>query len=161
MFYLSAAITLLSILVLGSFSKLYSKYIFLLLSLSNLSILGIYCFFNYLSGNGFNEAILFHLIHGINGFGINEYILPSSILFFYFLSCLAIILFYNKRIYIDADKNLISDILILCITCLALSLNPLLKDIKNIFFSSSTNTYSEMNDFYNKPITFTKKPEYH
>ena len=159
MFYLSAAITLLSILVLGSFSKLYSKYIFLLLSLSNLSILGIYCFFNYLSGNGFNEAILFHLIHGINGFGINEYILPSSILFFYFLSCLAIILFNNKRIYIDADKNLISDILILCITCLALLLNPLLKDIKNIFFSSSTNTYSETNDFYNKPITFTKKPD--
>ena len=159
MFYLSAAITLLSILVLGSFSKLYSKYIFLLLSLSNLSILGIYCFFNYLSGNGFNEAILFHLIHGINGFGINEYILPSSILFFYFLSCLAIILFNNKRIYIDADKNLISDILILCITCLALLLNPLLKDIKNIFSSSSTNTYSETNDFYNKPITFTKKPD--
>ena len=77
MLYLSSAITLFFILVLGSFSKLYNKYIFLLLSLSNLLILGVYCFFNYLSGNGFNEAILFHLIHGFDGFGVNEYVLPG------------------------------------------------------------------------------------
>lgn len=158
MLYLSAAITLFFILILGSFSKLYNKYIFLLLSLSNLLILGVYCFFNYLSGNGFNEAILFHLIHGINGFGVNEYVLPGLILFFYFLSCIAITLFLHNRIYIDAKKNLVSDIIILFITCLALLFNPLLNDIKSIFFSSSTDSYSEMNDFYNKPITFTKKP---
>ncbi len=115
MLYLSAAITLFYILVLGSFSKLYNKYIFLLLSFSNLLILGVYCFFNYLSGNGFNEAILFHLIHGINGFGVNEYVLPILILFFYFLSCIAITLFLNKRIYIDAKNNLVSDIIILFI----------------------------------------------
>ena len=149
MLYLSAAITLFFILVLGSFSKLYNKYIFLLLSLSNLLILGVYCFFNYLSGNGFNEAILFHLIHGINGFGVNEYVLPGLILFFYFLSCIAITLFLHNRIYIDAKNNLVSDIIILFITCLALLLNPLLKDIKSIFFSSPTDSYSEINDFYN------------
>ncbi|MBT4960747.1 MAG: sulfatase-like hydrolase/transferase [Flavobacteriaceae bacterium] len=112
-----------------------------------------------MSGNGFNEAILFHLIHGINGFGVKEYVLPGLILFLYFLSCIAITLFLNKRIYIDTKKNLVSDIIILFITCLALLLNPLLKDIKSIFFSSSTDSYSEMNDFYNKPIMFTKKPD--
>ena len=153
MLYLSAAITLISMFILVSFNKFYNKYIFLLLSFSNLSILGIYYFFDYLSGNGFNEAILFHLIHGINGFGINEYVFPGLVLFFYFLCCIAIIFFLRKRIYINTDKNFISDILILFIACSALLFNPLLRDLKSIYFSSSMSSSIEMNDFYNQPIT--------
>ena len=159
MLYLSVAITIISMITLVRFSKSYNKYIFLFLSFFNLSTLGIYCFFNYLSGNGFNEAILFHLVHGINGFGINEYVLPSLVLFFYFLSCVVVIFFLKKRMLINNGKNLISDIFILFIACSALSLNPLLKDIKNIIFSSSLNKSSEMNHFYNQPITFTKNPK--
>jgi phosphoglycerol transferase len=159
MLYLSAAITLISMFILVSFNKFYNKYIFLLLSFSNLSILGIYYFFDYLSGNGFNEAILFHLIHGINGFGINEYVFPGLVLFFHFLCCIAIIFFLRKRIYINTDKNFISDILILFIACSALLFNPLLRDLKSIYFSSSMSSSIEMNDFYNQPIIFTKNPD--
>ena len=156
MLYLSSVITLISFLLLDSFNKSFNKYIFLLFSFFNLLIIGIYCFFNFLSGNGFNEAILFHLIHGINGFGIDEYVFPALVLFFYFLFCIAIILFLKNIAYINTDKNLVSDGLMILIAIMAISLNPLLKDIKNIFFSSSMNSYLETDDFYNKPITFTK-----
>ena len=159
MLYLSAAITIISLIALVSFSNFYNKSIFLFLSFFNLSILGIYCFFNYLSGDGFNEAVLFHLVHGINGFGINEYVFPGLVLFFYFLSCIVIVFFLEKRIHINNDKNLISDILILFIACSALSLNPLPRDIKNIILSSSLDTSSQMNHFYNQPVTFTKNPK--
>ena len=158
MLSLSAAITIISLIALVNFSNFYNKSIFLFLSFFNLSVLGIYCFFNYLSGNGFNEAVLFHLVHGINGFGINEYLFPGLALFFYILSSIVIVFFLEKRIHINNDKNLISDILILFIACSALLLNPLLRDIKNIILPSSLDTSSQMNQFYNQPVTFTKNP---
>ena len=48
-----------------------------------------YIFMNYLSGDGINDAILFHLKFGIKGFGINEYIIPF--IFFIFLNLVLLI----------------------------------------------------------------------
>lgn len=159
MLYLSAIISLISLFVFNTFGKSFFRITFLLISFFNLILLGIYSFFDFLSGNGFNEAVLFHLIHGINGFGITEYILPGLFLLLYFLLIIVAIYFFSKRILIDRLQASTNDILILLISLIAIFLNPLVKNIKNISYLTTQSTYLETDDFYDQSINFTKNPK--
>ena len=80
--YLSLLLILVSFFllkgILQSDSKL-KKYVILITFYLNYFLLTVYVLFNFLSGDGINDAIIFHVKFGINGFGVNEYIIPSII----------------------------------------------------------------------------------
>ena len=158
MFYLSAAATFLSLLIFTEFKQIFVKYLFLILIFLNLSLLGVYRFFDFLSGNGFNEAVIFHLIHGINGFGINEYIFPSFLLFIYLIFVILILISGYKKILHNSNQSFIKDICIIGFISVAILLNPFLKDLKILIKPSLQIDTLETGHFYDKQISFTKNP---
>ena len=93
----------------------------------------IYIFMDYLSGDGINDAILFHIKFGIKGFGINEYILPFTLLIF-----VNILLVFSSKNFV---RNLFSSpnqlnkrkaISLLFLTT-AFIFNPFYKDVYILF----------------------------
>ena len=158
MFYLSAAATFLSLFIFTEFKQIFTKYLFLILIFLNLSLLGVYWFFDFLSGNGFNEAVIFHLIHGINGFGINEYIFPSFLLFIYLIFVILILISGYKKILHNSNQSFIKDICIIGFISVAILLNPFLKDLKILIKPSMQIDSSEIGHFYDQQISFTKNP---
>ena len=87
-------------------------------------------------GDGINDAIIFHVKFGINGFGVNEYIIPSIIFIFFNL-----IAFSSSRIFLrnltDQKTKLITNrtlsltILVLSIILMATAATLISKWIKD------------------------------
>ena len=137
-------------------NKIY-KNIFLILIFLNLIILGAYYFFNYLSGDGFNEAVIFHLIHGIKGFGLSEYILSGIIFIFYLLISFYFVLLAKKRIQINSQKGNLSQFIFVMLSFSLILFNPLTFDIKNIYKINLSEEISLNSYMDNSEIRFLKK----
>lgn len=89
MFFIILAIcfSIISLLLASNiFNKAFKKLSHLLIIL-NLIALGVYVFLNFLSGDGINDAVLYHLYFGIRGFGINDYIIPFFLFLIYLILC--------------------------------------------------------------------------
>ena len=156
--YLSLLLILVSFFllkgILQSDSKL-KKYVILITFYLNYFLLTVYVLFNFLSGDGINDAIIFHVKFGINGFGVNEYIIPSMIFIFFNL-----IAFSSSRIFLrnltDQKTKLITNrTLSLTILVLSIIFNPFYKDIYELLSDRSNNYQVDKNSFYEQDIIFS------
>ena len=160
MSYVSLALSLLTVIffIKSNFKYNYLRLFFLIFIFLNINLLGVYYFFDYLSGNGFNEAVVFHLIHGISGFGINEYIVPGILLFIYILLSIIICVsayLRNKKNDYKKKLGIIKSVLFVSLFC-SIAINPILKDINNVVFSNKNNS-KEINNYYDdSEIKFIK-----
>ena len=162
MLYIHIALSFLAVIffVKSNLQNNFLRLFFITFIFININLLGIYYFFNFLSGDGLNEAVIFHLVHGISGFGIDEYIIPGILLFLYFLSSviICIFLFTNRNLnFFYSEKLVITAPIFIIFFFTSLVLNPLLNDIKNIFFSNNINSISENSYYDNSDIKFIKK----
>tara|TARA_B100001093_G_scaffold481071_1_gene511501 strand:+ start:54 stop:1859 length:1806 start_codon:yes stop_codon:yes gene_type:complete len=159
MLYISLLLTVFSLFFVKNLSNKYLKFVFLFFNFINLLFFSVYYFFDFLSGDGLNEAVIFHIIFGINGFGLKEYILPGTLLFsFIFISFLTI-LYRNKKIHIDRRKNFRTQYISFIFVFLAILINPLLSNFLNIFKTSIENNKYENNYFFDQPITLISEPK--
>ena len=156
--YLSLLLILVSFFLLKGIlqtdSKL-KKYLILITFYLNYFLLTVYVLFNFLSGDGINDAIIFHVKFGINGFGVNEYIIPSIIFIFFNL-----IAFSSSRIFLrnltnHKTKRTISRTLALTILALSIIFNPFYKDIYELLSDRSNNYQVDKNSFYEQDIIFS------
>ena len=156
--YLSLLLILVSFFllkgILQSDSKL-KKYVILITFYLNYFLLTVYVLFNFLSGDGINDAIIFHVKFGISGFGFNEYIIPSIIFIFFNL-----IAFSSSRIFLrnltDQKTKLITNkTLSLTILVLSIIFNPFYKDIYELLSDRSNNYQVDKNSFYEQDIIFS------
>ena len=145
-------------LLIGLFDKKFNKtgyglaFIFYL----NLIFLISYIFINYLSGDGINDAILFHIKFGIKGFGINEYILPFTLLI---LIC--IILFYFFKGFVRSLFNAPTQsnnrkIISVCFLLTSFIFNPFYKDIYILFNEGKSQIKIDDNYFYEQETIINK-----
>ena len=162
MLYIHIVLSFLAVIffVKSNFKNNILRLFFTIFIFLNINLLGIYYFFNYLSGDGLNEAVIFHLVHGISGFGIDEYIIPGILLFLYFLSSviICIFLFTKKNLnFIYSEKLALTVPIFILFFLGSIALNPILKDIKNVVFSKNQDLVSEENYYDNSDIKFIKK----
>ena len=141
-----------------NFKNNFFKASFLIIIFLNLIFLGAYFFFDFLSGNGLNEAVIFHLMHGITGFGVDEYIIPGTILFLFFLSSLSILLICKNKIIVNENRENHRSHLLLFSSLTLFFLNPLLIDA-NKFFSEEFFDPNDNDYFYETNIQFKKNPK--
>jgi len=159
MLYISLLLSIFSLFIVKDLSNKYLKFIFLFFNFINLVFFSVYYFFDFLSGDGLNEAIIFHIIFGINGFGLEEYIFPGTLfLFFIFISFLTI-LYRNKKIHIDSNKTFRTQYISFVFLFLAISINPLSSNLFNIFKISVENNKYENDYFFDKPINLISEPK--
>ena len=149
--YLSLLSAIICIFLLtGFFKKKYKKtgYALTFFFYLNLIFLITYIFMDYLSGDGINDAILFHIKFGIKGFGINEYILPFTLLVF-----VNIFLVFSSKNFV---RNLFSSptqlnkkrAFSLCFLTAAFILNPFYKDIYILINEGKSKIKIDDNYFY-------------
>ena len=128
----------LSVLMLIFSKKLFMKiskkliYTFLSIFYINFALLSFYFFINYLSGDGINDAILFHLRFGIKGFGKDEYILPLLVLLLINIVLLILLKQFSENISKKFSSHL-SNIIPFGIRLAALFFNPFSIDICMLF----------------------------
>ncbi len=156
--YLSLLLILVSFFLLKGIlqtdSKL-KKYLILITFYLNYFLLTVYVLFNFLSGDGINDAIIFHVKFGIKGFGVNEYILPSIIFIFFNL-----ITFSSSRIFLrnltgHKTKRITNRTIALTILALSIIFNPFYKDIYGLLSDRSNNYQVDKNSFYEQDIIFS------
>jgi phosphoglycerol transferase len=129
-----------------------SIYPFLVIFYINLALLSVYFFIDYLSGNGINDAILFHFKLGISGFGIDEYIVP-----FFALVCTNIVLLIfikllKKNIY--KQSTIYKNIFPFFLLTLSVFFNPFYKDIYLLLNEKNYQNSIVENHFYEQDIFF-------
>ena len=152
--YFSIGLTLVSIIffIKSNFKNKFIKTITLFLIYINLVFLGVFYFFNYLSGDGLNEAVIFHIVHGISGFGVDEYIFPGILLFSFILFVTLLIRVMSSKLNYKSKKFDSFNGLILICAILSLVINPLINDLtnaisfKNNYADTDTNKYLNKND---------------
>jgi phosphoglycerol transferase len=145
--YFSIGLTLVSIIffIKTNFKNKFIKTITLFLIYTNLVFLGVFYFFNYLSGDGLNEAVIFHIIHGISGFGVDEYIFPGILLFSFILFSTLFIRVISIKLNYKSKKFDSFNGLILVSAILSLLINPLINDLTNVI--SFKNNYADTNKY--------------
>ena len=113
---------------------------------------------NYLSGDGINDAILFHLKFGIKGFGANEYILPF--IFFIFLNLILLITFkkFINNLSSKTTKTSKQKIISIFVLLISFIFNPFYKDVFLLFSSGNSNIKID-NNFYYEQDNITNKNE--
>ena len=152
--YFSIGLTLVSIIffIKSNFKNKFIKTITLFLIYINLVFLGVFYFFNYLSGDGLNEAVIFHIVHGISGFGVDEYIFPGILLFSFILFITLLIRVMSSKLNYKSKKFDSFNGLILICAILSLVINPLINDLTNVisfknnYADTNTNKYLNKND---------------
>jgi phosphoglycerol transferase len=139
-FILSTTLSIVSLALTFSASSSRLKRFFLLLILINLIILGCYAFLDSLSGNGINDAVIYHLYFGITGFGVDDYVIPIFIFLLYIVFCFLFIYFSQTHtIQFTGRFNLLKKTIPIFIT-LSLVLNPFFQNIYELYFKNySTN----------------------
>ena len=130
-----------------------STYTFLVIFYINLVFLSLYFFINYLSSDGINDAILFHLRYGITGFGKNEYIFPFLILLLTNIILLILVKQFITNINKESSVKLIS-IIPFVILLTSILFNPFYKDIFNLFNERNTQKDIDENLFFEQDIFF-------
>ena len=130
-----------------------STYTFLVIFYINLVFLSLYFFINYLSSDGINDAILFHLRYGITGFGKNEYIFPFLILLLTNIILLILVKQFITNINKESSVKLIS-IIPFVILLTSILFNPFYKDIFNLFNERNTQKVIDENLFFEQDIFF-------
>jgi len=130
-----------------------STYTFLVIFYINLVFLSLYFFINYLSSDGINDAILFHLRYGITGFGKNEYIFPFLILLLTNIILLILVKQFITNINKESSVKLIS-IIPFVILLTSILFNPFYKDIFNLFNERNTQKVIDESLFFEQDIFF-------
>ena len=130
-----------------------STYTFLVIFYINLVFLSLYFFINYLSSDGINDAILFHLRYGITGFGKNEYIFPFLILLLTNIILLILVKQFITNINKESSVKLIS-IIPFVILLTSILFNPFYKDIYNLFNERNTQKVIDESLFFEQDIFF-------
>ena len=126
------------------------KTITLFLIYINLVFLGVFYFFNYLSGDGLNEAVIFHIVHGISGFGVDEYIFPGILLFSFILFITLLIRVMSSKLNYKSKKFDSFNGLILVCAILSLVINPLINDLTNVISFKNNYADTDTNKYLNK-----------
>ena len=162
-FILSLIFSIASLVLTQTLSQKRNRLICLALILINFILLGCYFFLDYLSGNGINDAVLYHFYFGITGFGINDYIIPIIFLISYIFICFILVyVFYTKKLNIEnfflSYKNTLPIFLILSPV-----FNPVshdLFDLSSLNFLDNSHDEISSQDFFiqtSNPIFFNKK----
>ena len=150
--YFSIGLTLVSIIffIKSNFKNKFIKTITLFLIYINLVFLGVFYFFNYLSGDGLNEAVIFHIVHGISGFGVDEYIFPGILLFSFILFATLLIRIMRSKLNYKSKKFDSFNGLILVCAILSLVINPLINDLTNVISFKNNYADTDTNKYLNK-----------
>ena len=150
--YFSIGLTLVSIIffIKSNFKNKFIKTITLFLIYINLVFLGVFYFFNYLSGDGLNEAVIFHIVHGISGFGVDEYIFPGILLFSFILFVTLLIRVMSSKLNYKSKKFDSFNGLILVCAILSLVINPLINDLTNVISFKNNYADTDTNKYLNK-----------
>ena len=150
--YFSIGLTLVSIIffIKSNFKNKFIKTITLFLIYINLVFLGVFYFFNYLSGDGLNEAVIFHIVHGISGFGVDEYIFPGILLFSFILFITLLIRVMSSKLNYKSKKFDSFNGLILICAILSLVINPLINDLTNVISFKNNYADTDTNKYLNK-----------
>ena len=150
--YFSIGLTLVSIIffIKSNFKNKFIKTITLFLIYINLVFLGVFYFFNYLSGDGLNEAVIFHIVHGISGFGVDEYIFPGILLFSFILFITLLIRVMSSKLNYKSKKFDSFNGLILVCAILSLVINPLINDLTNVISFKNNYADTDTNKYLNK-----------
>ena len=150
--YFSIGLTLVSIIffIKSNFKNKFIKTITLFLIYINLVFLGVFYFFNYLSGDGLNEAVIFHIVHGISGFGVDEYIFPGILLFSFILFVTLLIRVMSSKLNYKSKKFDSFNGLILICAILSLVINPLINDLTNVISFKNNYADTDTNKYLNK-----------
>ena len=150
--YFSIGLTLVSIIffIKSNFKNKFIKTITLFLIYINLVFLGVFYFFNYLSGDGLNEAVIFHIVHGISGFGVDEYIFPGILLFSFILFVTLLIRVMSSKLNYKSKKfDSFSGLILIC-AILSLVINPLINDLTNVISFKNNYADTDTNKYLNK-----------
>ena len=151
----------LSVLMLIFSKKLFMQiskkliYTFLSIFYINFALLSFYFFINYLSGDGINDAILFHLRFGIKGFGKDEYILPLLVLLLINIVLLILLKQFSENISKKFSSHL-SNIIPFGILLASIFFNPFYKDIYMLFNEQISESHIDGNLFFEQDIFFHK-----
>ena len=150
--YFSIGLTLVSIIffIKSNFKNKFIKTITLFLIYINLVFLGVFYFFNYLSGDGLNEAVIFHIVHGISGFGVDEYIFPGILLFSFILFATLLIRVMSSKLNYKSKKFDSFNGLILVCAILSLVINPLINDLTNVISFKNNYADTDTNKYLSK-----------
>jgi phosphoglycerol transferase len=135
-FIFSTSLTIISLILTQALHQKGVRATCLLLILINLISLGFYLFLDFLSGDGINDAVLYHFYFGITGFGIHDYIAPIILLATYIFICFLLIsTFYIKDF---KSKNFIHSFYHALPVFLisSLVLNPFFQDLHKLYFKS-------------------------
>ena len=158
MMYISYIFCLLSLIFLfKNFRETEHKFAKTISSLffANLFLLISYSFANFLSGDGINDAIIFHIIFGIKGFGFDEYLTPIIILIVIFLALLYFFKFFlNNLISPNAKDRNFKKIAGVVFFIICIFSNPFYKDTYNLIFVKKSNSNIDVNSFYEQEIIF-------
>ena len=151
----------LSVLMLIFSKKLFMQvskkliYTFLSIFYINFALLSFYFFINYLSGDGINDAILFHLRFGIKGFGKDEYILPLLVFLLINIVLLILLKQFSENISKKFSSHL-SNIIPFGILLTSIFFNPFYKDIYMLFNEQISESHIDGNLFFEQDIFFHK-----
>ncbi len=132
----------------------YLSFFIVILFYVNLILLVSYFSLQNIFGADIFEAIVFHIVFGIKGTGIDEYIAPS-LLFIIFIILIAV-LFKTFLVYLskDNDKNSIP-LLGFSLLVLSIAFNPIIRDFYRFITISSEST--DTNYFYDQKLTFSSE----
>lgn len=132
----------------------YLGFFIVILFYVNLILLVSYFSLQNIFGADIFEAIVFHIVFGIKGTGIDEYIAPS-LLFIIFIILIAA-LFKPFLVYLsnDNDKNSIP-LLGFSLLVLSIAFNPIIRDFYRFITISSEST--DTNYFYDQKLTFSSE----
>ena len=127
MSYIAIGLTFVSIIffIKSNFKNNLIKISTLVFIYMNLIFLGFFYFFNFLSGDGLNEAVIFHIVHGITGFGIDEYIFPGVLLISFISFSIFLVQRLSSQIKYKTSKLNSLNIPIMFGALLSLIVNPL------------------------------------
>ena len=137
MFYIfSTSLSIISLVFIQAVHQKRVRAIYLLLILINLISLGFYLFLDFLSGDGVNDAVLYHIYFGITGFGIHDYIAPIILLVTYIFICFVLIFIFFIKDF--KTKNFILSFYYALPIFLISSLviNPFFQDLHKLYFKS-------------------------
>jgi phosphoglycerol transferase len=148
---------LLLVLAKTSFFEISKSRVFVAIFYINLVLLSLYFFIDYLSGDGINDAILFHFKYGIKGFGIDEYIFPSFVLVFINIVLIILIKLFNKNIN-KKSTNSKASVFPALILIISVFFNPFYKDVYFLLSNERDKQNSvDNNHFFQQDILFKNK----
>jgi len=153
-------------LVIGSFcllkgainkSSIFKSYLISFLFFLNTFLLSVYFFMHFLSGDGINDAIIFHLKFGIKGFGIDEYIIPFSALVLINILIFSLFKLFIKNLTSNSTFLNLNKFFPILIFLLSIFSNPFYKDTFMLMNFNSANHNIDENFFYEQEIFFNKE----